>query len=71
MACNCNKKKVDEDYINTKNQAIRFVEKFDKSVFLYKDDVYWFVDEYSCIPSQATNVEYVSRLLLSSGDELY
>lgn len=35
--------------------------------FIYKEggDTYYFVETYSCLPREATNVEFVHRLLQS------
>jgi hypothetical protein len=66
MACDCNKKKVDEGYERVKKEAIEFTLTLKRDTFIFFSDGWWFVDEYSCIPSQAINVEYVCGLFFTT-----
>jgi len=70
MACNCQKKRIDEDYNIVKEKAIKFVEAYE-DCYIYKEDSWWIVKSFKCVPSSATNVEYVHRLLFVPDNELH
>ena len=62
------------NYKTRKKEAIEFSNRFNIGVFLYKEHqtigrekvLYSFVECYTCIPIEATNVEYIHKLLYST-----
>lgn len=62
------------NYKTRKKEAIKFSHRFNIGVFIYKEPqisgyktvLYSFVECYTCIPVEATNVEYVHKLLYPS-----